>query len=191
MTLNIGIIGSTRGTSAQGLIDAARSGEIDGHVRIIISNVQTAVILERAKKYEIPELYLSPRNKSRVAYDQILSQSLRDYDVDIVVLVGYMRILGAEFIDQWRGRILNIHPSLLPAFSGGINLDVHQAVLNAALEETGCTVHHVNEIVDGGEIILQKACPVLVTDTAETLKTRVQALESQALVEVLQRWSHR
>jgi folate-dependent phosphoribosylglycinamide formyltransferase PurN len=103
-------------------------------------------------------------------------------------MVGYMRIVSDEFIETWRGRLLNVHPSLLPAFGGLMNMKVHEAVLAAGVSETGCTIHQVTEEVDGGPIVLQKRCPVLPDDTAELLQSRVQALEQAAFVEVLHGW---
>jgi len=105
------------------------------------------------------------------------------------LMIGYMRIVSAAFVEAWRGRLLNVHPSLLPAFGGLMNKSVHEAVLEAGVAETGCTIHQVTEDVDAGPIVLQKRCAVLPSDTVETLKDRVQALEQTAFVEVLQGWS--
>jgi phosphoribosylglycinamide formyltransferase-1 len=105
------------------------------------------------------------------------------------VLIGYMRILSNQFVAQWNNKVINVHPSLLPAFAGGIDLDVHRAVLASGIKETGCTVHKVTTEVDGGPIVVQKACPVMVNDTIKTLKARVQALEGKALVEAINAFS--
>jgi len=103
-------------------------------------------------------------------------------------MIGYMRIVSAAFVEAWRGRLLNVHPSLLPAFGGMMDTRVHEAVLAAGVAETGCTIHQVTEDVDAGPIVLQKRCPVLPGDTADTLKARVQALEQAAFIEVLKGW---
>jgi phosphoribosylglycinamide formyltransferase 1 len=103
-------------------------------------------------------------------------------------MIGYMRIVSEKFVEAWRGKLLNVHPSLLPAFGGLMNQKVHEAVLAAGVSETGCTIHQVTEEVDGGPIVLQKRTAVLPGDTVETLKDRVQALEQAAFVEVLQGW---
>ena len=108
--------------------------------------------------------------------------------MQLVLMIGYMRIVSPEFVAEWSGRLLNVHPSLLPAFGGMMNKSVHEAVLAAACAETGCTIHQVTEDVDAGPIVLQKRCAVLPGDTVETLKDRVQALEQEAFVEVLQKW---
>jgi folate-dependent phosphoribosylglycinamide formyltransferase PurN len=102
-----------------------------------------------------------------------------------------MRILSPYFVEQWSGRLLNVHPSLLPAFAGLMNRKVHEAVLSAGVPETGCTIHQVTEEVDGGPIVLQKRCPVLPGDTVDTLKDRVQALEQTAFIDVLRQWNNR
>ena len=102
-----------------------------------------------------------------------------------MVLVGYMRILSVEFVSCWQNKIINVHPSLLPAFAGKMDKSVHQAVLESGLKETGCTIHYVTEHVDAGPILLQKTCPVLAADNADLLKSRVQQLEGEALIEVI------
>jgi folate-dependent phosphoribosylglycinamide formyltransferase PurN len=107
----------------------------------------------------------------------------------LVLLIGYMRIVSAEFTDRWRWRVINVHPSLLPEFSGGMDCDVHSAVLAAKKEVTGCTIHFLTEVVDGGPIILQKQCAVDASvDTPDILKARVQALEGDAFLEVIQKF---
>jgi phosphoribosylglycinamide formyltransferase-1 len=125
---------------------------------------------------------------SRESYDQRVTQALTNAGAELVLMIGYMRIVSAAFVETWRGRLLNVHPSLLPAFGGLMNLKVHVAVLESRVSETGCTIHQVTEEVDGGPVVLQKRCAVLPGDTAETLKERVQALEQVAFIEVLRGW---
>jgi methionyl-tRNA formyltransferase len=109
--------------------------------------------------------------------------------VELVLLIGYMRIVSPEFINRWRWRVVNVHPSLLPEFAGGMDCDVHSAVLAAKKDITGCTIHYLTEVVDGGPIILQKQCPVDPSqDTPDLLKARVQALEGEAFIEVIQKF---
>ena len=129
---------------------------------------------------------LSSLSISRERYDEILSALFKEHQVDLILLVGYMRILSNNFINDWRDKILNVHPSLLPAFAGLMDIGVHQAVLDSGVKETGCTIHRVNEVVDGGEILLQKPCSVEANDTVESLKQKVQALENIAFVEIIQ-----
>lgn len=189
MSITVGVLGSTRGTSMQGILDAIASGKLDAEVRVVIADRATAPILERARQHGIQAVALSPKGLAREEFDTTVTEALEAAGVELVLMIGYMRIVSAPFVERWRGRLLNVHPSLLPAFAGGMNLNVHEAVLASGVKETGCTIHQVTEEVDAGPIVLQKRCAVLEGDTAETLKDRVQALESEAFVEVLQNWS--
>ncbi|MDG1153630.1 MAG: phosphoribosylglycinamide formyltransferase [Alphaproteobacteria bacterium] len=191
MTLNIAIIGSTKGTSSQQIIDAVKGDEIDAKISFIISDKQDSGILERAKKYDINGVFLPVNGLSRSEYDNKLNEQLKNESIDIIILIGYMRILSDEFVKKWNKKLINIHPSLLPKFAGGINNNVHKSVLDANEKTTGCSVHYVSEVIDGGEIILQKSCDVLDTDNVETLKKKVQELESQALLEVVKNWKRK
>ena len=188
MSLKVGVLGSTRGTALQGILDAIGAGALDAEIVLVVSDNQSALILDRAEKHGVPALFLDPTGLKREAYDAQVSSALQEFGVELVLLIGYMRIVSAKFVEMWKGRLLNVHPSLLPAFGGLMNQKVHEAVLAAGVSETGCTIHQVTEEVDGGSIVLQKRCPVLPGDTVEMLKDRVQALEQSAFVEVLQRW---
>lgn len=188
MSLRVGVLGSTRGTALKGVLDAIAAGTLDVDLRIVISDKPTAPILDRAKLYKVPALFLDPTGLSREQYDERITAELRKARVDLVLLVGYMRILSSHFVAEWSGRLLNVHPSLLPAFAGLMNRKVHEAVLSAGVAETGCTIHQVTEEVDGGPIVLQKRCPVLPGDTVDTLRDRVQALEQSAFIDVLRQW---
>lgn len=191
MKLRVGILGSTRGTASQGVFDAVTAGTLNAEIAIVISDRATAPILDRARLYNATALFLDPTGLSREAYDERVTAALRDARVDVVLMIGYMRITSAPFVDAWRGRMLNVHPSLLPAFGGLMNRKVHEAVLASGVRETGCTIHLVTEEVDGGPIVLQKRCPVLPGDTVDTLKDRVQTLEQAAFVDVLRDWRSR
>jgi phosphoribosylglycinamide formyltransferase-1 len=188
MSLKIGVLGSTRGTALQGILDAIAAGTLDVEIVLVVSDKQTAPILERAARHGVHALFLDPAGLTREAYDRQVSEALREAGAELVLMVGYMRIVSDQFVNTWRGRLLNVHPSLLPAFGGLMNLKVHEAVLAAGVTETGCTIHQVTEEVDGGPIVLQKRCTVLPGDTAEMLKSRIQALEQAAFVEVLHGW---
>jgi len=191
MTLNIAIIGSTNGTSSQQIIDAVKNGEIDVKISFIISDRQDSGILKRAKKYNINGIFRPVNGLSKSEYDNKLNEQLNGADIDIIILIGYMRILSDKFVKKWNKKLINVHPSLLPKFAGSINNDIHQDVLDSNEKITGCTVHYVNEVVDGGEIILQKSCDVLSTDNVETLKKKVQDLESQVLLDVVKNWKRK
>lgn len=183
--IKLGVLGSTRGTALQGVIDAINTKTLDARIELIISNKSDAIILERAKTHQIKNLFVNAKGLSREHYDQRVSALFKEHQVDFILLVGYMRILSPGFIQDWQDKILNVHPSLLPAFAGLMDTAVHQAVLDSGAKETGCTIHLVNDIVDGGKILLQKHCSVETKDTAESLKQKVQALEQMAFVEVV------
>jgi formyltetrahydrofolate-dependent phosphoribosylglycinamide formyltransferase len=188
MSLKVGVLGSTRGTALQGVIDTIEGGTLDAEIVLVVSDKATAPILQRAEHHGIPSVFLPAAGLTREVYDSQVTDALQRAGVQLVLLIGYMRIVSATFVEAWRGRLLNVHPSLLPAFGGKMNKSVHEAVLAAGVAETGCTIHQVTEEVDGGPIVLQKRCPVLPDDTVDTLKDRVQALEQAAFVEVLQGW---
>jgi phosphoribosylglycinamide formyltransferase-1 len=188
MSLKVGVLGSTRGTALQGVLEAVAAGTLDVEIAVVLTDREAAPILERARGFDVPAVFLSPVGFKRAEYDGLVTEALQKAGVELVLMIGYMRIVSAEFVERWRGRLLNVHPSLLPAFGGLMNKSVHEAVLAAGVAETGCTIHQVTEVVDGGPIVLQKRCAVLSGDTAETLKDRVQALEQAAFVEVLREW---
>jgi len=189
MTLRVGVLGSTRGTALQGVLDAVAAGELDAEIVLVLSDKAHAGILERAAKYGVKTLHLDAKGLTREEYDARVTEAFREAGAELLLMIGYMRITSDAFVDAWRGRLLNVHPSLLPAFGGLMNKSVHQAVLDAGVAETGCTIHQVTEEVDAGPIVLQLRCAVLPGDTVESLKDRVQALEQEGVVEVLRGWS--
>jgi phosphoribosylglycinamide formyltransferase-1 len=188
MRLKVGVLGSTRGTALQGVLDAIAFGALEVEMVLVLSDRASAPILERASHYGVPTMFLDPAGLGRATYDRRVTAAMQTAGAEILLMVGYMRIVSTEFVAAWKGRLLNVHPSLLPAFGGMMNRSVHAAVLAAGVEETGCTIHQVTEEVDAGPIVLQKRCAVLAGDTVETLKDRVQALEQAAFVEVLEGW---
>lgn len=191
MSLRVGVLGSTRGTALQGVLEAVAAGALDVEIALVIADKATAPILERARGFGVPAVFMDPAGLSREAYDERVTAALHDGGVELVLMIGYMRIVSLGFVNEWRGRLLNVHPSLLPAFAGMMNRKVHEAVLASGVGETGCTIHQVTEEVDAGPIVLQKRCAVLPGDTVDTLKDRVQALEQSAFVDVLREWRSR
>ncbi len=186
--IKLAILGSTKGTDLQAIIEAIKNGKLDAKIEIVISNKVDAYILERAKNHKIKSIFIDPSlpdgaKQSREEYDQKLINKLSNHQIDLILLIGWMRIFSSVFINQYRGRIINVHPSLLPAFAGGMDLDVHEEVIKSDAKETGCTVHLVDEGVDTGKILVQKKYFVESTDTPETLKNKVQKLEGEALIE--------
>ena len=187
-TLKLVVLGSTRSTNMQAIVNAIHSSEIDASIEIVISNRKDAYIIQRSDDYHLPNKFISAKDLDRPKYDNLLIREILQYKPDLILLIGYMRILGNDFINVFDGKILNIHPSLLPKHAGLMDLMVHQSVLDADDVESGCTVHQVNEQVDGGKIELQLKCAVEKGDTAKSLKQRVQALESKAWIEVIKGW---
>lgn len=184
--LRIAVLGSTRGTDLQAIIDSIKSGELYAEIVCVISNRRDAYILERARMNGIEAIFIDPKGLSREEYDKIIVSELEKRGpIDLILLIGYMRILSKFFVDRFRWRILNIHPSLLPAFSGGMDLEVHKAVLDYGVKVTGCTLHFVDEGVDTGPILIQKVVEVSDDDTPLTLKAKVQKKEQEALIEAI------
>lgn len=186
--LKLVILGSTRGTNMQAIIDAISAKEIDASIDAVISNRKSAYILERAENYNIPNKFISAKGLGREEYDKTLVNEIEKYNPDLILLIGFMRILSPIFINSFKDKILNIHPSLLPKHAGLMDIDVHQSVINAGDNISGCTIHQVTEEVDAGDTILQLKCDVSENETAESLKIKVQDLESKAWVEVIKNW---
>lgn len=184
--IKLGVIGSTKGTDLQAIFKAIKTGELNAQVSVVISNPKGAYILERAKKHNVPAVFVSHKGKSREEFDAEMTALLKEHNVDLVLLIGFMRILSAEFCREWQDRLLNVHPSLLPKYAGGMDTNVHKDVLKNGETETGCTIHFVTDEVDGGPILIQKKCNVEPDETIETLKTKVQKLEGEAFVEAIQ-----
>lgn len=185
MTVKIGVLASTKGTDMQALIDRAEEKKLDAVISVVISNKKDAYALERARKHNIEALFIDPAGKTREEFDREVAFEFDRRGVELVLLIGYMRYLSKEFVEKYRNRIINVHPSLLPAFAGGMDKNVHQAVLDCGCKITGCTIHFVDEGADTGPIIIQKAVFVEENDTADSLKDKVQALEKDGLVEAV------
>jgi len=184
--IKLGVLGSTNGTDLQAILDAIGPGELNAEVSVVLSNQKDAYILERAENHNVPAFYISHKGKSRKEFDLEMTAVLKNHNVDLVLLIGFMRILSAEFCGEWQDRLLNVHPSLLPKYAGGMDTNVHEEVLKNGDTETGCTIHFVTDEVDGGPILIQKKCNVEAGDTVETMKTKVQELEGRAFIEAIQ-----
>ena len=186
----LAILGSTKGTDLQAIIDAIEAKELDAKIEIVISNKPEAYILERAKKHNLStNCLILKKDETREEYDTRLVEELKKFNPDLILLIGWMRILSPVFINAFRDRILNVHPSLLPKFAGGMDLNVHEEVLKAHETESGCTIHLVDESVDGGKIIVQKKCSIDPNETPDTLKNKVQKLEGEAFIDAILRSS--
>lgn len=176
MKTKIAVLVSGGGTNLQALIDAQGSVLCSGEIALVVSNASGAYALERAKKAGIPGVTLLKKQLGgQEGFEAALQKTLEEYGIDVIVLAGFMTILSGSFTAKWPRRILNIHPALIPSFCGEgfYGLRVHQAALDYGVKVTGATVHFVNEVPDGGEIIAQKAVEVLPGDTPEILQRRV------------------
>ena len=175
--MNIAVFVSGGGTNLQALIDAQDRGEIkNGKITFVLASNDGAYALKRAENAGIPSAVVSRKSYSTKAeYDEVILDVLADKNIDLIVLAGFLSILGEELVSKYRNRIINIHPSLIPLFCGDgfYGKRVHTAVLNSGVKVTGATAHFVNEITDGGAIILQKAVPVEQGDTEDILQYRV------------------
>ncbi len=172
----LAVLVSGRGSNLQAIIDSIEKNNLAAEISLILSNVPDAYALERGKKHGIESVFLDPKSFSnRDDYEKQMIELLRS--IDLVCLAGFMRILGKKFIEAFSGKIINIHPSLLPAFPG---LNVQEKALEHGVKFSGCTVHFVNEEVDGGAIILQAAVPILDEDDAQSLSRRI--LEQEHII---------
>lgn len=170
--IRVGVLASGRGTDFQSLVDARDRGELDVELALLICNVPGAPVIGRAKSANVPVAVIDHRSfgSDRASFEREVVRTLRKKRVDLVVFAGFMRLVSPYFIGQFPMRILNIHPSLLPAFPGA---HAHRDALAAGVRISGCTIHFVDASVDGGPIVLQKAVPVLDDDTVEALAARI------------------
>lgn len=181
--MKLGVIVSGAGTNLQAIMDAIENGELPAEIAVVVSNCEHAFALERARKYGYKALFLNQLDyEDRETYDRALAAALHLNDVDMVVLAGFMRLLTPYFIKQFEGRIVNIHPSLLPSFPG---LNAVGKALDHGVKITGCTVHFVDEGLDNGPIIAQKAVSVEKNDTVDILHDRIHRAEHKLYPRVL------
>jgi len=184
--LPIGVLGSGKGTNLQAIVDAIEAGKLDARVVCVISDVEDAFIMERARKHGIPAEFISAapfKTKLDGEAEQKYLEALKRYGAKAIALAGFMRIVKKGLLSAFPGRILNIHPSLLPAFPG---MESWKQALDYGVKVTGCTVHLVDPCMDTGPIIIQKTVPVLDDDTPESLHARIQVQEHTAYPEALQ-----
>ena len=176
--LRVGVLASGRGTDLQSIIDASDMGKIDAEVVVVISDHQDAYALERARKHGIDAVRINTRGKKREEYELEIDQILCGQGVKLVVGAGWMRVLTRYFIDRWRWKLVNIHPSLLPSFPGAHG---QADALDGGVRISGCTTHFITPEVDRGSIILQAALPVRSDDTEDSLAKRILEVEHQIL----------
>ncbi|SDJ95779.1 phosphoribosylglycinamide formyltransferase [Natronincola ferrireducens] len=182
--IKIAVLLSGGGTNLQSLIDAIELGKIPGQISVIISNKKEAFGLKRGEKHGIETMVLDKNTYGcKEKRDKVLVETLLEKKIDLIVLAGYLAILSSNVIEKYKNRIINIHPSLIPSFCGDgyYGEKVHQAVLQRGVKVTGATVHFVNEITDGGPIILQETVAVAIDDDVKTLQEKVLEIEHKIL----------
>ena len=183
--LNIAVMVSGGGTNLQALIDYKKSGGIkNGRIALVVSSKPDVYAIKRAEAGGIPVAVVRKKDYPSGVFDDAVQKILQEHNIDLIVLAGFLHIFGEDFIKNYPNRIINVHPSLIPSFCGKgfYGLKVHEAALEYGVKLTGATVHFVNEICDGGEILLQKAVEVLDGDTPETLQKRVMEQAEQVLL---------
>ncbi|AGB42457.1 phosphoribosylglycinamide formyltransferase, formyltetrahydrofolate-dependent [Halobacteroides halobius DSM 5150] len=169
--LKIGVLASGRGTNLQSIIDGIKAGEIPAEIEVVISDKETAKALERAAKYDIDNQYVNPQDYNTTEeFEQGMIDILEQHNVQLVIMAGFMRLLTPYFVKKYKDSVMNIHPSLLPAFKG---LHAQKQALDYGVKVAGCTVHFADEGMDTGPIILQATVPVKEDDTEETLANRI------------------
>ena len=174
----------------QAVLDAISSKKINAKISVVISNREDAYILERARKHNLKSVFvdikqfsdISDKEQKREEFDKKISEVLDENGVELILAIGYMRFFSGWFVKRYEHKIMNIHPSLLPEFAGGMDLDVHAEVLKAGKKKTGATLHFVDETVDNGPIILQKEVLIDDEETKDTLKEKVQLAEQEIIV---------
>lgn len=188
--LGVGVLASGRGSNFEALVKATRKEAIDAEVRVLVVNVPDAAALKRAEALDIPAVVLDHREYGRRSeFEKAVVARLNQHDVRLVCLAGFMRILSPFFVEHYRNHVMNIHPSLLPAFGGLQGIDVHRAVIESGAKVSGCTVHFVSEEVDAGPIIVQRTIPVREEDTPDSLAVRILLEEHRAYPEAVRLFS--
>jgi len=181
----IAILISGRGSNCMAIVRAVRDGRLPNcEIAVVISNVSAAPGIEAARAFNVPVVALEGRGRKQAEHEEAIGALLTKFRVDLICLAGYIRVLSANFVREWQGKMLNIHPSLLPSFPG---LHAQRQALDYGAQTAGCSVHFVDESVDGGILIVQRAIEVLPTDTEATLSDRILAEEHIAYVEAIRR----
>jgi len=181
--MKIAVLGSTKGIDLQAVIDAMESGSLKGvEISFVLSDKKDAYILERAKKHNLKAIFLDSEGKDREDYDKEVDKLLVEHDVELVLLIGYMKLMSSWFVQKWLNKVMNIHPSLLPKYAGGMDKGVHETVLENKDKVTGCSLIFIDEGADTGPIILQKEVKVDENETVDSLKEKVQKAEQEVII---------
>ena len=183
--IKLGILASTKATDMQAIIDAIKSKKLNATVSVVVSNKQDAYALERARKHHIKAFFIDSEGKEREEYDKEVAKILDEYNVDLILLIGYLRILSSWFVNKYKNKIMNIHPSLLPKYAGSMDRNVHEEILKNKEKITGATLIFVDEGTDTGPVIMKKAVEVDENDTVDSLKEKVQKAEQEIILKAV------
>jgi len=183
--LRLGVLASTRATDLQAIIDAISSKKLNAIISVVISNKKDAFALERARKHNIKAVFIDSKGKDGEQYDREIAKVLDENKVELILLIGYMRFLSPWFVNKYKNKIMNIHPSLLPKYAGGMDKDVHAEVLKNKEKITGATLHFVDEGADTGPIIMQKEVRIDKNETVDSLKEKVQKAEQEIILKAI------
>lgn len=184
--LKIAVLASGGATDMEPIAVAIEKGELEAEITVLICDKPEAYALARAEKHHIPAIYLSPKNKLREEYCEKIMETMEEYGADLVLLIGWMKILSEDFVEKYGGlKTWNIHPALLPMFAGGMDRSVHKDVLERGAKITGCSLIALDEGADTGAIILEKVVEVRFDDTVDTLRDRVQKAEQEIILEAI------
>src|SRR3990167_6678758 len=183
--LNIVVMGSTQGTDLPVIINAIKKKKLNAKISLIISNKPAAGIVEKAIKHKLPFAVIQNKGMNREEHNALLIDELKKINPDLILLIGWMTILNPEFVKEYGNKTMNIHPSLLPAFAGRMDKDVHKAVLDSGIKKTGCTLHFITDKADEGPIILQETVLISKKETEDSLKKKVQKAEQRVLIKAV------
>ncbi|MBS3105072.1 phosphoribosylglycinamide formyltransferase [Candidatus Woesearchaeota archaeon] len=187
--LRIGVLASTKATDMQAVIDAINDNKLNASISVVVSNKKDAFALERAKNHKIKSVFIDSKGKNREQYDKEIAKVLEQNKVELILLIGYMRFLSPWFVSKYKNRIMNIHPSLLPKYAGGMDEDVHAEVLKNREKVTGATLHFVDEGADTGPVIMQKRVNIEENEAVDSLKEKVQKAEQEIIVKAVDLYS--
>src|SRR3989344_5205347 len=187
--LRLGILSSTRATDMEAVVSAIKEKKLNAVISVVISNKADSYALERAKNHNIKADFIDSKRKEREAYDNEVAKVLDKSQVDLILLIGYMRFLSPWFVSKHKNKIMNIHPSLLPKYAGGMDEDVHAEVLKNREKVTGATLHFVDEGADTGPVIMQKRVNIEENEAVDSLKEKVQKAEQEIIVKAVDLYS--
>ena len=183
--LRLGILASTKGTDMQAIIGAIISKKLNAVISVVVSDKKDSYALERARKHSIKSVFVESKDKTREEFDKKIAKILDESKVSLILLIGYMRFLSPWFVNKYKNKIMNIHPSLLPKYAGGMDRDVHAEVLKNKEKITGATLHFVDEGKDTGPVILQKEVKIEKDESVDSLKEKVQKAEQEIIIKAV------